>query len=212
LRALFLEQYFFSLIFIQTHWYQPSYLSNPVANMGKSKSAAKNGNSSLPKAPWLYVNDTISDNKIGDEIVTELVSLIPKADTALPVKIDHYPDDACWKPLASSPDDTIVIVVDRQSDLSRAVQTANAHREKTIELGKNFTSVKLTSDSSLVGHGTTADWGTNHLELNTAHLTAQAAAERIFKWLCKLLLLAHFLALAYHVLQLLSSLFQRHSI
>jgi hypothetical protein len=157
--------------------------------MGKSKSASKSRTPYLPQAPWLYVNNTTSDGLFGDQIVGNLMSLIPKSDIALPKEIDHYHPDACWVPLVNSPDDTIVIFVDRQLDLSRAVQTANSRRENAIELGKNLTSVNLTNNSSVADHENKLDWGTNHLEVNTTHLTARAAAEKIFKWLCKLHLL-----------------------
>ena len=146
--------------------------------MGKSKSKSKTPTSSLPKAPWLYINDTTSDETLGDAIVGSLVSLIPKAKTSPRCS-------AGWVPNFKAMDDTVVIFADRELDFGRAVQTANARREKAIELGKNFASVNLTNNTS-AEYVDKVDWGTNHLDVNTSRLTARAAAEKIFRWLCKL--------------------------
>jgi len=146
----------------------------------KSKPVANTRNCSLPKAPWLYLNDTTSDGISGDAIANDLISLIPKAVISTHVSAGDVSK-------VTSPEDTIVVFVDHQLDESIAAQTADTLREKTIELGKNFTSVNLTRNSSAAEHVNKVDWGTNHLEVNTAHRTAPAAAEKIFKWLCKLL-------------------------
>jgi hypothetical protein len=152
--------------------------------MGKSKSASKNRKSSLPKAPWLFVNDATSNNVFGDEIVANLVSLIPKAGITVQAPPDHQLYDVSWEP--RTPDDTILVFLRRQLDASDAVETSNDRREKAIELGKNYASVNLTKDSSVAVQGSKVDWGTNHLEVNTTHLAAPQVAEQIFKWLCKL--------------------------
>ena len=146
----------------------------------KSKPVANTRNCSLPKAPWLYLNDTTSDEITGDAIANGLISLIPKAVISTHLSAGNVPQ-------VTSPEDTIVVIVDHQLDESIAAQTADTLREKTIELGKNFTSVNLTRNSSAAEHVNKVDWGTNHLEVNTTHRTASAAAEKIFKWLCKLL-------------------------
>jgi hypothetical protein len=143
----------------------------------KSKPVANARNCSLPKAPWLYLNDTTSDEITGNAIANDLISLIPKAVVSTHLNAGKV----------TSPEDTIVVFVDHQPDESIAAQTADTLREKTIELGKNFTSVNLTRNSSAAEHVNKVDWGTNHLEVNTTHRTAPAAAEKIFKWLCKLL-------------------------
>jgi hypothetical protein len=149
----------------------------------KSKPVANTRNCSLPKAPWLYLNDTTSDGISGDAIANNLISLIPKAVISTHLSAGDVPK-------VTSPEDTIVVFVDHQLDESTAAQTADTLREKTIELGKNFTSVNLTRNSSAAEHVNKVDWGTNHLEVNTTHRTAPAAAEKIFKWLCKLTLSA----------------------
>lgn len=161
----------------------------------KSKSAAGNRKSGLPKAPWLFVNDATSDAKFGDQVLADLMSLIPIA------RISHLdldePNHRCsgvdWKWPAT--ENCIVIFGCRQLDASAASETANERREKAIELGKNFASVNLTKDGSATEHGSTVNWGTNHLELNTTRLTAPQAADKIFKWLCKLSRLWHFCGL-----------------
>jgi hypothetical protein len=145
----------------------------------KSRPVANTRNCSLPKAPWLYLNDTTSDEISGDAIANNLISLIPKAVISTHLSAGDVPK-------VTSPEDTIVVFVDHQLDENTAAQTADTLREKTIELGKNFTSVNL-RNSSAAEHVNKVDWGTNHLEVNTTHRTAQAAAEKIFKWLCKLL-------------------------
>lgn len=154
--------------------------------MGKSKSASKGRKSPLPKAPWLYINDATSDDKFGDDVVASVVSLIPKAGISRPGPTQRSQScpDAKWELLA--PDDTVLIFARRQLNVNDAVETANDRREKAIELGMNFASVNLTKDSSAADHGSTVDWGTNHLQLNTTCLAAPQAAEKIFKWLCKL--------------------------
>ena len=166
----------------QIHPPSASHLSNHISIMckPKSKPVANTRNCSLPKAPWLYLNDTTSDGISGDAIANDLISLIPKAVISTHLSAGNVPKVA-------SPEDTIVVFVDHQLDESIAAQTADTLREKTIELGKNFTSVNLTRNSSAAEHVNKVDWGTNHLEVNTTHRTAPAAAEKIFKWLCKLL-------------------------
>ena len=147
--------------------------------MGKSKSASKDRTSSLPKAPWLYINDPNSENVLGDGIVGSLKSLIPKAE------ISPF-FTAGWVPNSNSMDETVYIFVDRELDLTLAAQAANTFREKTIELGKNFASVNMTSSSSVVGDGDKIAWGTIHMDVNVTSLTARQTADKIFKWLCKL--------------------------
>jgi hypothetical protein len=148
----------------------------------KSKPVGNTRNCSLPKAPWLYLNDTTSDEILGDAIANNVISLIPKAVISTHLNAGNVPK-------VTSPEDTIVVFVDHQLDQSIAAKTADTLREKTIELGKNFTSVNLTRNSSTAAHVNKVDWGTNHLEVNTTNRTAPAAAEKIFKWLCKLLYL-----------------------
>jgi hypothetical protein len=145
----------------------------------KSKPVAGARNCSLPKAPWLYLNGTTSDVIFGNAVAKNLISLIPKAVISTNLGAGNVPK-------VTSPEDTIVIFVDHQIDQSIAAQTADTLREETIELGKNFTSVNLTRNSSAAAPVHKVDWGTNHLEVNTAQHTAPAAAEKIFKWLCKL--------------------------
>jgi hypothetical protein len=145
----------------------------------KSKSVAKARNCSLPKAPWLYLNETTSGVIFGNAVAKALVSLIPKAVISTSLGAGNVPK-------VTSPEDTIVIFVDHQIDQSVAAQTADTLREKTIELSKNFTSVNLTRNNSAAERVNKVDWGTNHLEVNTTHNTAPAAAEKIFRWLCKL--------------------------
>jgi hypothetical protein len=152
--------------------------------MGKSKSASKNRKSSLPSSPWLFINDATSDDTFGDAIVANLVSLIPKAGIAVQASPGHPLYDANWEP--GTTNDTVLVFLRRQLDASNAVVTSNHRREKAIELGRNYASVSLTKDSSVAAHGSKVDWGTNHLEVNTTHLVARQAAEKIFKWLCKL--------------------------
>jgi hypothetical protein len=182
----------FSYIILQPRLSLPNppppalYLSSHISKMGKSKSASKNRKSSLPEAPWLYINDATSDDKFGDDVLANLVALIPKAVISCPgpAERNYSRCDTYWESVA--PDDAILIFAHRQLNASDAVETANDCREKAIELGKNFASVNLTKDSSVAEHGSTVDWGTNHLALSTAHLAVPQAAEKIFKWLCKL--------------------------
>lgn len=145
----------------------------------KSKPVAKARNCSLPKAPWLYLNDTTSDMTFGNAVAKNLISLIPKAVISTGLGTGNVPK-------VTSPEDTIVIFVDHQVDQSIAAQTADTLREKTIELSKNFTSVNLARNNSAAERVNKVDWGTNHLEVNATQHTAPAAAEKVFKWLCKL--------------------------
>jgi hypothetical protein len=158
-----------------------SYLSNhiPIMCKPKSKHAANARNCSLPKAPWLYLNNSTSDVICGNDVANNLISLIPKAVILTNLSAGNVPK-------VTSPEDTIVVFVDHQLDQSMAIQTADALREKTIELAKNFTSVNLTGNNSTAESANKVDWGTNHLEVNTTQRRAPAAAEKIFKWLCKL--------------------------
>ena len=145
----------------------------------KSKPVAKARNSSLPKAPWLYLNNTTSDVIFGNAVAKNLLSLLPKAVISTNLSAGNIPK-------VTSPEDTIVIFVDHQLDQSVAAQTADTLREKTIELSKNFTSVNFTRSSSAAEPVNKVDWGTNHLEVDITRHTAPVAAEKIFKWLCKL--------------------------
>lgn len=163
----------------------------------KSKSAAGNRKSGLAQAPWLFINDATSDAALYDQVVANLVSLIPIArisrlDSEEP---NHLHPNGCWE--RPTTENCIVIFGRRQLDASAAVEAANEGREKAIELGKNFASVNLTKDGSLTGNGGTVNWGTNHLELNTTQLAAPQAADKIFRWLCKLSRLWHFYCLVH---------------
>ena len=143
----------------------------------KSKSATAAG---LPQAPWLFVNDATSDAKGGDQVLASLVSLIPIARISRP----DSEEPNHLRPGAAA-ENCIVIFGCRQLDVRAAVEAANERREKAIELGKNFASVNLTSSGSAAQRGSTVNWGTNHLDLDTTRLAAPQAADKIFRWLCK---------------------------
>lgn len=120
---------------------------------------------------------------MGNEVSTSLVSLIPKAAISCLCGQSH------GRPYADSdlraPADCVLILACGETDAGTAVKLASGLREKAIELGKNFVSVNLTKDRSMMEHAGPVDWGTNHLELNTTHLSTAKAADKIFKWLCK---------------------------
>ena len=147
----------------------------------KSKSSTENGKAGLPQAPWLFVNDATPDAKGGDQVVAHLVSLIPIARlSGLELEEPNHS-----RPGAAT-ENCIVIFSRRQRDVCAAVEAANERREKAIEMGKNFASVNLTGSGAAAEHGSTVNWGTNHLDLDTTRLAAPQAADKIFRWLCKL--------------------------
>lgn len=167
----------------------------------KSKSAVKAQQSSgLPLAPWIYINDTTAS--IGLKVAQALVALVPLAaivtktiesDPASSIISVHQrpSNEATLKTaiLNASKASVVAIYVETNSDLNHATWAANFLREAAIKRGNNFTSINLSNSTthpiSIAPEAPLTVWGTNHLDLDMADMKHGAAADKIFKWLCK---------------------------
>ena len=153
--------------------------------------------SPLPNAPWIYINDASSVNS---DVISALAALIPKVvvKTALPsevvgriVKKAELIRGIRAKLAPTNPMDTAVwIFEDKQTNVKIAAETASKYHEASIKHGCNFVSVNLTKHCSQKTDGDKIHWGANHVDLHVAMTEPGAAAEKIFKWLCRLAFLA----------------------
>ena len=158
--------------------------TNTAMAKSKLKAMNKRVQEPLPIAPWIYINSSGDlSSATPQAVAAQLISLIPKASwVANPAgalngalhRVELKDDDLKLET------DTVWLIVDDNKDVDAAISTAKEYQRITIKRGCNFASVNLCD-----GKDRNGAFGTNHLELDCKNLVTEAAAKKIFRWLCK---------------------------
>jgi len=161
--------------------------------MARSKSSKRQG-SALPKPPIVFINDSTGGHQ---SVPQKLAGLVPQpaiysglTERGKP----RYNAGATPDPTAGLSE--LPIITNYLGDVHRAAEAATSFWADAVKNGQNFISINLTERKAEEKSATKPDWGTNHLEFEMAGLTTDEAAEKIFKWLCKLPGILAFKALA----------------
>ncbi|EXJ83144.1 hypothetical protein A1O1_06763 [Capronia coronata CBS 617.96] len=160
--------------------------------MGKlSKREAVGVTSGLPLAPVVYVNDPFANMphtiQLCDMIASSTIVYLAKVD--MPRGFPVQGRDKVASEIRNGAFDKNITIINENyidSQTKDKIDTVNLLREEAIKHGCNFVSVNL-----YVNKGTQKEdiskWGTNHLDCCIGDMTPKQVAERIQKFLFKVL-------------------------
>ncbi|RMZ76283.1 hypothetical protein DV737_g4882, partial [Chaetothyriales sp. CBS 132003] len=130
---------------------------------------------------------SINDPQVGLPNVSAIAAAIPA--TTLVQSDDATLDQAISRLEAANLSDTVPIIAynkdddDNDSSIEAALQVQAA----TIRRGCNFVSINLFLASPPSTSTHLAQWGANHLDLNIASLAPHEVADKVYKWLFKVI-------------------------